>query len=641
MKKRGFTLVELMGILIILGVLSTILIPVISSTLKNQKQKQYDQQLQVMKLATKNFATDNMFILPATDGEKIYVNLKQLKSMGYVENRIINPLTKKEFSDCLVIEITRDGENYNYNILENTLESNSCNDKDSIINISNPSKQYLKKDNLTYYIITVKSIDETLFATYNLDHSKIEIIGAASSDAKYNIIGENGVYKLSITGGATEGDLSFKLNEGAISDEQGNNLIVDNNVYPTQVAYVDNTAPSIVFVTNGTSTYSKAVSTIINVEDEIGGDETTYKYIYSKTYINPNNSFTNGQEVSHSNGDGDYYVYAEACDKAGNCINSQSNAFKLDNSAPECGAWKGQNTSWTKNDITITMIPIDKLSGVKEGNQFTKTYNSGEIKNDHLSYTVEDNLGNKKVCVVDANVYFDKQAPSIPNIKATTSSGITYISDTWTKDSITMSYSSTDGGSQGIYYQYSNNNTNWNSSNSSNGFVSTNTSWTVSPSQSTDYYIRACDSLNNCSNASLVKIKVDKTAPTITTSLNCTPSDGKTQCINFIVNDNSKDILALDKSHCVVYEDIQSNSCSNGYTAVNRLNNYINMKYNNGSNKYPDDNKSATWASSYNGTSYTILRLDTSFSTTVQYAARVCDKAGNCTSINGTHNNQK
>ena len=93
MKKRGFTLIELMGVLIILGVLSLIIIPIVSNVLKEQKQNQYDQQIANIELMAKNFGSDNLVILPSEDGESMDITLGQLKSMGYVEKNIINPIT--------------------------------------------------------------------------------------------------------------------------------------------------------------------------------------------------------------------------------------------------------------------------------------------------------------------------------------------------------------------------------------------------------------------------------------------------------------------------------------------------------------------------------------------------------------------
>ena len=114
MKKAGFTLVELMGVLIIIGVLSLIIIPVTTNLIKEQKEKQYNQQIAMIELASKNFGTDNLEVLPSVDQEYIYITLGQLKSMGYLDQNIVNPITEKEISNCARVKITKTGNIYTY-----------------------------------------------------------------------------------------------------------------------------------------------------------------------------------------------------------------------------------------------------------------------------------------------------------------------------------------------------------------------------------------------------------------------------------------------------------------------------------------------------------------------------------------------
>lgn len=126
MNKIGFTLVELMGVLVILGVLSVILVPTITNVLKDNDEKLYEIQLQNIILSAKNFGSDNMHILPIEDEPTKILTLGQLKKSGYAEKSIVNPKTKKEFSNCMVIEITRVSNSYEYTIDESTIEVENC-----------------------------------------------------------------------------------------------------------------------------------------------------------------------------------------------------------------------------------------------------------------------------------------------------------------------------------------------------------------------------------------------------------------------------------------------------------------------------------------------------------------------------------
>ena len=62
--KKAFTLVELIGVLILISVVVLLAIPIIEKELKSGKQKLYDSQITFLQLALKNWATDNPYYLP-------------------------------------------------------------------------------------------------------------------------------------------------------------------------------------------------------------------------------------------------------------------------------------------------------------------------------------------------------------------------------------------------------------------------------------------------------------------------------------------------------------------------------------------------------------------------------------------------
>ena len=70
--KKGFTLIELIGIIVILGVISFIVFPVVSSSIKNGKEKAYNEQVGRIIEAAKKWANDNTDLLPSDD-EELYV----------------------------------------------------------------------------------------------------------------------------------------------------------------------------------------------------------------------------------------------------------------------------------------------------------------------------------------------------------------------------------------------------------------------------------------------------------------------------------------------------------------------------------------------------------------------------------------
>ena len=229
-KRKAFTLIELMGVLVIIGILTVILVPVINNTIKNNKQQLYDNQLEMIRLAARNLATDNTYILPEEDGEEIYITLGQLRAMGYAEGTIIDPLTNKNFPDSLIVMVIKNGKDYDYKIISDkgTLVSKLG------INVAPPSKPYIKEGSISTYIITAKTEtsitpeneDKKQMDYYiNIEKENINLQGAAVDEkVKYKLDGNSGLYKLTIQGGEKKGYLYFKFNE--LKDYEGKEVDV-------------------------------------------------------------------------------------------------------------------------------------------------------------------------------------------------------------------------------------------------------------------------------------------------------------------------------------------------------------------------------------------------------------------------------
>lgn len=117
MKQKGFTLIELLGVLIVLALLAALVIPVVTKTVKNNKQKLYNVQIEAIEKAAKDYAIKNIDTLPE-EGEVLTITLGELKRDGFVEQEIRNPITKELFSDDLKIEIRRKDEQYSYTVID-------------------------------------------------------------------------------------------------------------------------------------------------------------------------------------------------------------------------------------------------------------------------------------------------------------------------------------------------------------------------------------------------------------------------------------------------------------------------------------------------------------------------------------------
>lgn len=117
MNKKGFTLVELLAVIILLGVMALIATITISNEIRENKQALYDIQISNIKEAARTWASMNAFRLPSTNGESFTITLSDIKEAG-LGKEYVNPKTKEEFPNDLQIKITLVENNYVYEIVE-------------------------------------------------------------------------------------------------------------------------------------------------------------------------------------------------------------------------------------------------------------------------------------------------------------------------------------------------------------------------------------------------------------------------------------------------------------------------------------------------------------------------------------------
>ena len=91
MKNKGYTLVELLAVFVILGIIIMISVPAITGVINSSKDKSYDQQVKILENAARTYMSENSTLLPDS-GSSYNVTIDNLKENGLISDKDIkNP----------------------------------------------------------------------------------------------------------------------------------------------------------------------------------------------------------------------------------------------------------------------------------------------------------------------------------------------------------------------------------------------------------------------------------------------------------------------------------------------------------------------------------------------------------------------
>lgn len=111
--KKGFTLIELIGMIIILGLLVIIGVPALLKNLKDNKTKEYESFKKNLFLASEAYLSENLEKYEDFNkaGDTIYIPLILLKENEYIDGEIYNPKTETNVSMYEVVKVYYDEDN--------------------------------------------------------------------------------------------------------------------------------------------------------------------------------------------------------------------------------------------------------------------------------------------------------------------------------------------------------------------------------------------------------------------------------------------------------------------------------------------------------------------------------------------------
>lgn len=117
--KKGFTLAELLGVIVILGLLALIITPAVTTTINDSKEKSYNKQVDIIETSAREYGLEKTDFLPESGSKKI--SLDTLINSGKIQNSSINdPRNNTEMNGCVVVSYNLEYNQYEYKYTEDT-----------------------------------------------------------------------------------------------------------------------------------------------------------------------------------------------------------------------------------------------------------------------------------------------------------------------------------------------------------------------------------------------------------------------------------------------------------------------------------------------------------------------------------------
>ena len=286
--KKGFTLAELLGTIVVLLLLILIIIPIFAGYSKNAGDTAYDAQINSIKQSAKEWALDddNAKLLPTKENECVEVTLEKLKEEGLLDYNIKNPKTDEPFDDDLTVIIKKEGKELTYTFNEDGAET--C---DTVITASYPKWVYVSSTPASASDtdeVTVNIKSDVKISEYNLTADKIvaKVGGTIADDAGISVTCNNGsVLSCSVvlTNLSGTGRLSLVIDKETMKDEDLNPSRITNIGTDT---VVDTEGPKLTYIgrenTNASIYYATKADTVTikfkaedngNITDNLAADD--------------------------------------------------------------------------------------------------------------------------------------------------------------------------------------------------------------------------------------------------------------------------------------------------------------------------------------------------------------------------------
>lgn len=98
-KKNGFTFAEMVGVVVILGLLAAVVTPIVTKTIKSKRNDLYEKQIKGIEESARIWGAENIGQLPDEGDGTVTITLGELQRGGYAEKDLKNPKNDQLFDD--------------------------------------------------------------------------------------------------------------------------------------------------------------------------------------------------------------------------------------------------------------------------------------------------------------------------------------------------------------------------------------------------------------------------------------------------------------------------------------------------------------------------------------------------------------
>lgn len=278
MNKKGFTLVELLGVLVILAIIFAIVSPLVTDILSESKDAIYQKQIDTILNATYDFSLKNLNCLPEYD-KKTYITLAELKYEGMIDSNITDPITNEKFADNLVISIYNVGAGYKYSDSYAKLEGDylykveieKLNDSNILDLLPTITLDGLTQNSDGNYIMTLDLNDE--FTDISYSSTSYDGTDLTERIKKYILLNDTTVDNID-----TSNSGIYKIYYTVVDDYGYANTAILN------IIIADTISPTIKF--SNENTINKDITSLDLLKDVSCEDNSGYCYIETSGEIN-------------------------------------------------------------------------------------------------------------------------------------------------------------------------------------------------------------------------------------------------------------------------------------------------------------------------------------------------------------------